>query len=184
MLKVDGHYNVGVAFPGSVVEIDVATWEKALSVNLTGALIAGRAVAPQMIKQKSGSIINISSISGLRILAGLSYVSYPTSKAALNQLTKVMAVELGQHGIRCNTLVPGFINTPMVEQAVLKSLSQGNESMSLQQYLDKRSDRIPLKYWGSAWDIAHAAVFLASDESRYITGIELLVDGGATLLAG
>jgi len=56
--------------------------------------------------------------------------------------------------------------------------------MSLQQYLDKRSDRIPLKYWGSAWDIAHAAVFLASDESRYITGIELLVDGGATLLAG
>jgi NAD(P)-dependent dehydrogenase (short-subunit alcohol dehydrogenase family) len=178
------HNNVGVAIPGGALAIDIGEWRRALEVNLTSALLTSRHAALYMPEKSGGSIINVSSISGVRVLVDLSYISYPVSKAALNHMTKVMAVELGPRNIRCNTIVPGFLHTPMVEHSVLASTNAKRERPSLAEYMAQRAPRIPLGRWGDAWDVANAAVFLASDESRYITGIDLIVDGGATLLGG
>jgi NAD(P)-dependent dehydrogenase (short-subunit alcohol dehydrogenase family) len=178
------HNNVGVACPGGTLTVDVSEWDRALRINLTSALLTSRGAIPHMLRRGTGSIINVSSISGLRVLSGLSYISYPASKAALAHLTRVMAVEFGGKGIRVNTIVPGFILTPMVEHSVLSSIDREGGQNDLDGYLEKRVARIPMGHWGDAWDVAQAAVFLASDESRYVTGTELVVDGGATLVAG
>jgi NAD(P)-dependent dehydrogenase (short-subunit alcohol dehydrogenase family) len=177
------HNNVGVATPGGTLDVDMDDWNRAFNVNLSGIVHACKAAVPYMARRKSGSIINVSSISSLRVLSGLSYIAYPSSKAALNHLTRVMAVEFAPDQVRCNAILPGFIHTPMVEHSVLASLSKGNPK-TLDEYLLERTARIPMARWGDAWDVANAAVFLASDESRYITGLELVVDGGATLVAG
>ena len=176
------HHNVGIAVPGGVMTVGLADWDRAFRVNLTSVLLAARAAAPHMAAQGAGSIIATSSISGLRVTSGLSFVSYPSSKAALNHLVRAMAVELAKDGIRCNLVVPGFIHTPMVEHAVLAS--QQDPQGTLTDYLQRRLERIPLGRWGEAWDVAKAALFLASDDSRYITGLEMVVDGGASLLTG
>ncbi|RZL90625.1 MAG: SDR family oxidoreductase [Variovorax sp.] len=176
------HHNVGIAVPGGVMTVGLADWDRAFRVNLTSVLLAARAAAPHMAAQGGGSIVATSSISGLRVTSGLSFVSYPSSKAALNHLVRAMAVELAKDGIRCNLVVPGFIHTPMVEHSVLAS--QQDPQGTLTDYLQRRLERIPLGRWGEAWDVAKAALFLASDDSRYITGLEMVVDGGASLLTG
>lgn len=176
------HNNVGVARPGGVLAVDMDDWRRAFDVNLGSALLAARLAVPHM--PAGSSIINVSSISGSRVIAGLDYVSYPASKAALNHLSRVMAVEFGPRGIRCNVVVPGFMLTPMVANSVLAATAGEGEPLTLEGYLALRAPRIPLGHWGAAWDVANAALFLASDESRYVTGIELVVDGGATLMTG
>ena len=179
------HNNVGITVTGGPEDLRLEDWDRALKVNLTSVFLLCRAVLPAMAERRSGSIVNVSSISSLRWLRGLSYISYPVSKAALNAFTRVVAAQYGPQGIRCNAILPGFIMTPMVERSVLSATAaSGAEPLSLDDYAARRAANIPLGFWGDAWDVARAALFLASDESKYITGVELVVDGGATLLTG
>lgn len=172
------HNNVGIIAPGDPVDVQEEAWNRAMSINLGGVLNTCRYVLPYMIEQGSGSIINISSISSIRDL-GPAYIAYPTSKAAINQFSKVVASHYGRYGIRCNAILPGFIRTPMVESQVIAALQGNTEGpKTIDEYYAFRAKQIPLRRMGEPGDIANAALFLASDESRYITGIELVVDGG------
>ena len=179
------HNNVGIARPGGPEDLSGAEWDRVFEVNAKSMFLTCKHVLPHMVAQRGGSIVNVSTISSNRVLRGLSYVAYPTSKAAVNQLTKVIAATYGRHGIRCNAILPGFMLTPMVERSVLGAvIGPDGAPLSLEDYLARRTANIPLGAWGDAWDTARAALFLASEDARYITGIELVVDGGATLLCG
>ncbi|WP_198384257.1 SDR family NAD(P)-dependent oxidoreductase [Roseomonas sp. KE2513] len=174
------HNNIGVAIAGAAESVSAEDFERGFRLNVTTALLAIQAAIPAFRRRGGGAIVNIASLSGVRVMEGLSYVAYPVAKAALSQLTRVVAANHGPDNIRCNAILPGFIQTPMVERAVLRAAG----GMSLDAYLAKRSAAIPLGRWGEARDVAMAAVFLASDEARYVTGVELLIDGGASLLTG
>lgn len=176
------HNNVGIVASGGAVEQSEEIWDKVIAVNLKSMFLTCKNVIPIMQEQKSGSIINLSSISSLRYM-GINYVSYPTTKAAINQFTKVTAGQYGPWNIRVNAILPGFSRTPMVDHAVVKIVQEGTDpDMTIEKYYAWREKKIPLRRWGDAWDIAKAAVFLASDESAYVTGLELVVDGGASLM--
>ncbi|NNE86036.1 MAG: SDR family oxidoreductase [Alphaproteobacteria bacterium] len=176
------HNNVGIVAPGGVVEQSEEDWDRVVAVNLKSMFLTCKYVIPHMQTQNSGAINNLSSISGLRYL-GIDYVSYPTTKAAINQFTKVTAAQYGPWNIRVNSILPGFNRTPMVDHAVVEMLKRGtNTDMTVDKYIEWREAKIPLRRWGDAWDIAKAAVFLASDDASYITGLEMVVDGGTTLV--
>jgi NAD(P)-dependent dehydrogenase (short-subunit alcohol dehydrogenase family) len=128
-------------------------------------------VLPVMEAQGSGSIINVSSLASIR-WTGYTYSSYYASKAAVNGFTRGIALQYAHVGIRANAILPGLMDTPHIYQTI--SSYHG----SVEDMVAARHAAVPMKRMGDAWDIAHAAVFLASDESRYITGIELSVDGG------
>jgi len=183
------HNNVGILAHGGAVEHTLADWDRVLAVNLTSVFLGCKYAIPQMIANGGGSIITLSSISSNRYL-GINYVSYPVTKAAINQFTKVTAAQYGRHNIRVNAILPGFIRTPMVELTVVDAfkgqgqLDAAARDRTITEYLAKRNAQIPLGRWGEGWDVAKAALFLASDDSAYISGIELPVDGGAaTMLA-
>jgi NAD(P)-dependent dehydrogenase (short-subunit alcohol dehydrogenase family) len=130
-----------------------------------------------MVKQGGGSIINISSIASLRHV-GISYVSYGTSKAAMNQMTRTTAVEFAPQHVRVNAILPGLMKTPMVEHSA--GLAASYAKGDVEAMWRARDAQVPMGHMGEAWDVANAALFLASDEARYVTGIELVVDGGLT----
>lgn len=170
--------NVGIAEVGGVVEISEQEWDRVMNVNLKSAFLAMKHVIPLMEKQGGGSIINISSIAAIRY-TGVPYATYYASKAALSHLTRTTAVEYAAKKIRVNAILPGLMETPMVEHAagLAKSYAKGD----VEEMWRVRAKQVPMGFGGDAWDVAYAAVFLASEESRYITGIELVVDGGITL---
>ena len=173
--------NVGIAEMGSVVDVTEASWDRVFAVNLKSAYLAMKHVIPVMVSQGGGSIINISSIASIRHL-GLSYVSYGTTKAAMNQMTRTTAVEFAPKHVRVNAILPGLMKTPMVEHSA--GLAQSYAKGDVEAMWRARDAQVPMGHMGEAWDVANAALFLASDESRYITGIELVVDGGITCKAG
>lgn len=170
--------NVGIAEVGSVVEVAEADWDRVFAVNLKSAYLAMKHVIPVMAKQGGGSIINISSIASIRHL-GISYVTYATTKAAMNQMTRTTAVEFAPQNIRVNAVLPGLMKTPMVEHSA--GLAASYAKGDVEAMWRARDKQVPMGHMGEAWDVANAALFLASDESRYVTGIELVVDGGLTL---
>ncbi len=170
--------NVGIAEMGSVVEVAEADWDRVFAVNLKSAFLAMKHVIPVMARQGGGSIINISSIASVRHL-GLSYVTYATTKAALNQMTRTTAVEYAPRNIRVNAILPGLMKTPMVEHSA--GLAASYAGGDVEAMWRARDAQVPMGHMGDAWDVANAALYLASDESKYVTGIELVVDGGITL---
>jgi NAD(P)-dependent dehydrogenase (short-subunit alcohol dehydrogenase family) len=173
--------NVGIAEMGSVVEVTEAEWDRVFAVNLKSAFLAMKHVIPVMEKQGGGSIINISSIASIRHL-GISYVSYGTSKAAMNMMTKTTAVEFAAKHIRVNVILPGLMKTPMVQHSA--GLAASYAAGDVEAMWRARDAQVPMGHMGDAWDVANAALFLASDESKYVTGLELIVDGGITVKAG
>jgi len=170
--------NVGIAEVGSVVEVAEADWDRVFAINLKSAYLAMKHVIPVMVQQGGGSIINISSIASIRHL-GVSYVTYATTKAAMNQMTRTTAVEFAPQRVRVNAILPGLMKTPMVEHSA--GLAASYAKGDIEAMWRRRDAQVPMAHMGEAWDVANAALFLASDESRYVTGIELVVDGGITL---
>ncbi|GII22868.1 dehydrogenase [Planosporangium mesophilum] len=167
--------NVGGSRPGGPTQLTEEAWAAQLDVNLTTAYLTCRHVLPVMQEQRSGAIVNIASTSGLR-WTGSAQVGYAAAKAAVIQLSRVVAVQYAPDGIRVNTVVPGQLHTPMVEARLAHQRAGGDVTALLEQ----RLARIPLGFAGDGRDTAYAALFLASDEARFVTGTEIVVDGGMT----
>ena len=167
--------NVGGSAPGGAAELSEEGWDRQLDYNLTTVFLACKHVLPIMVRQSCGAIVNTASTSGLR-WSGSPQVGYAASKAGVIQFSRVTAVQYAKHGIRVNTVVPGQMHTPMVEARLAKQRAGGDVEALLKQ----RVARIPLGFMGDGRDTAHAALFLASDEARFITGTEIVVDGGMT----
>jgi NAD(P)-dependent dehydrogenase (short-subunit alcohol dehydrogenase family) len=168
--------NVGVPAPGGPVEMSEEVWDAQVDVNLKSVFLGCKHVLPVMERQGSGVIINIASSAGLR-WTGATQVAYAATKAAVIQLSRVVAVQYASRGIRVNTVVPGQLHTPMVEASLAKQQSGGD----VEALVKRRLQRIPLGFAGDGRDTANAALFLASDEARFITGAEIVVDGGMTV---
>jgi NAD(P)-dependent dehydrogenase (short-subunit alcohol dehydrogenase family) len=165
------HNNVGINLPGGAVEASEESWRRVIDVNLTSVFLTCKAVLPIMEAQGAGAIINISSLAAIR-WTGYPYISYSASKAAVGQFTRAVAVEYAARGIRANAILPGILDTPHVYRQIA-GYHGGVEEMRA-----KRAAVVPMKRQGDGWDVAWAAVFLASDEAKFITGVELPVDGG------
>lgn len=170
--------NVGIAEVGGVVEVSEAVWDRVFAVNLKSCFLAMKHVIPIMERQGGGSIVNISSVASIRYV-GIVYASYYASKAAMNHLTRTTAAQYAAKNIRVNAILPGLMKTPMVEKSAGLARSYGEGDVEAM--WRARDAQVPMGHMGDAWDVANAALFLASDESRYVTGIELIVDGGLTL---
>lgn len=168
--------NVGVPAAGGPVEMSEEVWDAQVDVNLTSVFLGCKHVLPVMARQGGGAIINIASSAGLR-WTGAAQVAYAATKAAVIQLSRVVAVQYASKGIRVNTVVPGQLHTPMVEAHLATQQARGD----VQALLKRRLERIPLGFAGDGRDTANAVLFLASDEARFITGAEIVVDGGMTI---
>ena len=165
--------NVGGSAAGGPVEMSEEVWDAQVDSNLKSVFLTCKYVLPIMEKQKKGAIVNIASSSGLR-WTGSAQVAYAATKAGVLQLSKVVAVQYAGKGIRVNCVVPGQLHTPMVETRLAKQRTGGD----VEALLKKRLSRIPAGFAGDGRDTANAAVFLASDEARFITATEIIVDGG------
>jgi NAD(P)-dependent dehydrogenase (short-subunit alcohol dehydrogenase family) len=158
-------------------KIDEAAFDRIVNVNLKGTMLMTRAVLPVMREQGKGAIVNISSLASI---AGGIQIAYEVSKAAVNRLTTSVAQSNARYGIRCNAILPGLMDTPMAVAGIAQASGQDQEAVR-----QARNARVPLGgKMGTAWDTANAALFLASDESQFITGVLLPVDGGMSVRIG
>ncbi len=167
------HNNVGTTIMGGPVELTEAQWDIVLDVNLKSAFLTCKHVLPAMIRQGKGVIINISSMAAIRY-SGYPYAAYYAAKAGVNQFTVGLAIQYAKQGIRANAIMPGLMNTPLIYQQISGQYADAAAMAKA------RDDACPMGRMGTGWDIAKAAVFLASDEASYITGVCLPVDGGIT----
>ena len=164
--------NVGLSQPGGPVDMSEEVWDQQIQVNLKGAFLACKHVIPIMQRQGGGAVVNVSSVAGLRYI-GKPQVAYATAKAGLLQFTRTTAVIHAQQNIRLNCVVPGLMHTPLIEGLAAKYW--GGDTAG---FVAHRNAQAPMGRMGDGWDVAHAVLFLTADESRYITGAELVVDGG------
>ncbi len=159
--------NVGVGGPaGNAVEVDIEAWDQALRINVSSMMLMAKYAIPHMRRQGAGSIVNIASVAGL--IGGTPALLYPTSKGAVVNMTRAMAAHHGIEGIRVNCVAPGMVHTPMVADRMTPEVREQRRRRSL------------LHTEGSGWDVGHAVAYLASDEARWVTGVILPVDAGAT----
>jgi NAD(P)-dependent dehydrogenase (short-subunit alcohol dehydrogenase family) len=166
------HNNVGVGTLGGPVELSEAEWDRVMSVNLKAMFLTCKHVLPHMEQQGSGAIINISSMAAVRF-APYPMLPYSASKAGVNALTRSIAMQYAARGIRANAIMPGLIRTPMAIEGIVAALGIDKEKL-----IRMRDAAVPMGHMGEAWDVAYAALFLASDEAKYVTGVVLPVDGG------
>jgi NAD(P)-dependent dehydrogenase (short-subunit alcohol dehydrogenase family) len=158
--------NVGISGPGSVTDVEEEFWDTVIDVNLKSVMLTSKHAIPQMIDAGGGSIINLSSIVGLRAGSGRPSHPYAASKGGIIGLSNSMAVHYGRNNVRVNCIAPGHVRSPMVARHTSEEM------------LDLRRRAGPLGTEGTAWDVAWAAVFLASEEARWISGVTLPVDAG------
>lgn len=170
------HNNVGTTIMGGPVELSEAQWDTVLNVNLRGAFLTCKHVLPAMVRQGRGAIVNISSVAAIRY-TGYPYSAYYAAKAGVNQFTVGLALQYARQGIRANAIMPGLMNTPLIHQQIS---GQYEDAAAM---VRARDEACPMGHMGTGWDIAAAAVFLASDEAKYVTGVCLPVDGGLTCRA-
>ena len=169
------HNNVGGSLPGGPVEMEEADWNSQLQLNLTSAFLTCKHVLPVMESHGRGAIVNVSSVAALRHL-GRDMVAYESAKAALIQFTRAVALKYARQGIRANCVVPGLMYTPLVAVRIAQQYGGGD----VEKTVEARHAACPMGHMGDAWDVAHAALYLASDEAKYVTATEILVDGGLT----
>lgn len=168
------HSNAAANTPGGAVEITEDDWERVFDVNIKAAYLACKAVIPVMQRQGGGAIVHVGSIAGLA-WTGVPILAYQSSKAALHHLTRMVAVQHAADNIRSNCVVPGLIDGPRIYGTVLGLYGGDVEKMR-----EARSRAVPMRRMGQVWEVANAALFLASDEASYVTGVLLPVDGGIT----
>jgi NAD(P)-dependent dehydrogenase (short-subunit alcohol dehydrogenase family) len=169
------HNNVGIEIEGDPVTTTEEDWDRVHAVNLKSVFMMCKYAIPHMERQGGGVIINVSSVASIR-WSPVPYFSYHSSKAALNHVTRVIARQYAGKNIRCNVILLGMIDTPHIRTYYRKLPRE-----QVEEIMRRRDAACPMGRQGTAWDAAHAALFLASDEARYITGAELVVDGGLTL---
>ncbi|WP_146553298.1 MULTISPECIES: glucose 1-dehydrogenase [Rummeliibacillus] len=167
--------NAGIEITTPIHEMSIEEWNKLISVNLTGVFLCSKHVLKQMIKNKKGNIINTCSVGGLVAWPGIP--AYNASKGGVLQLTKSLAIEYAKYNIRVNCVCPGVIDTPLNEKSFLQ-----NNVGTLEEIKKQKSKLNPIGRLGTVKDIANAMVFLASDESSFMTGSTLTVDGGYTAI--
>ena len=168
------HNNVGIVQVGGPVDTTEEDWDRVHAINLKSMFLTCKYVIPHMEEQGGGAIVNIASIGGIRWI-GYPCLAYYATKAAILGLTQAIAVQYARKNIRANSILPGLMNTPMIVEP-LKETYGGD----LQKMIEVRDKQCPLGKMGDAWDVAHAALYLASDEAKYVTGAQLVVDGGIT----
>ena len=165
------HNNVGITSQGGPVETGEDVWDRVMTVNVKSMFLTCKAVLPHMEARGRGAIINIGALGGVR-WTGYAYCAYAASKGAVNSFTQSVALQYAAKGIRANCILPGVMDTPHIYQQI-SGFYQNTQEM-----VEARNKLSPTGRMGDGWDVAHAAVFLASDEARYINGVELFVDGG------
>ena len=165
------HNNVGITHMGDVIEASEQSWRRVIDTNLTSAFLTCKHVLPVMLARQRGAIVNVSSLASIQVNS-YPYVSYYAAKAGLNHFTRAIAVQYAARGVRANAVLPGVIDTPLVRTQIAGRY-ESTEAM-----MTARHAASPMGRMGDAWDVARAALFLASDEAAYITGVCLPVDGG------
>ena len=173
--------NVGKSALGDPATMSEDVWNSQIDLNLKSVYLACHHVLPVMERQGDGRVVSISSIAGLRYI-GKPQIGYSATKAAIVQTMKATAVMYASRGVRLNTVVPGLMYTPYTEE--LAERYGASEPETKKAYMKTRKSQVPMEKMGDAWDVAHAVLFLVSDEAKYITGTELLVDGGITASTG
>ncbi len=174
--RIDVLYNnVGIEHRGGVIDTPEDAWDRVHDVNLKSVFLTCKEVVPIMIEQGGGSIVNVSSTASLR-WGPVEYISYHSSKAGLNHMSRIMARQYAPHRVRCNVILPGMIDTPHI-----RVLFKDKTAQELEAILAERNARCPMGRQGTSWEIANAAVFLASDEASYVSGVLLPVDGALSV---
>jgi NAD(P)-dependent dehydrogenase (short-subunit alcohol dehydrogenase family) len=168
--------NVGLSLPGDPATMSEDTWDSQMDTNLKSAFLCCKAVLPIMEAQGKGAIVSIASTAGIRY-TGKAQAGYAAAKAGLIQFSKVVAIDYARRGVRLNCVLPGLMNTPLVEK-IARDFASAETGMDREAFFRRRHEQVPIGHMGEAWDVANAALFLASDEAKYITGTEILVDGG------
>lgn len=169
------HNNVGIVVVGGPVETSEETWDRVMAVNLKSMFLTCKYVIPYMEKQGGGVIINISSIAAIRY-TGVPYITYYTSKAGILGFTMGIALQYASKNIRANCILPGLMHTPFIVEPLKEVYGEGD----VEKMIEVRNKQCPTGKMGEAWDVAYAALYLASDEAKYVTGVQLIVDGGIT----
>ena len=168
--------NVGGSAPGDPVTMSEEVWDAQMDQNLKSVFLGCKHVIPVMLEKGRGAIVNLSSVAAYRMSEDRAHVAYSATKLGIVGFSKSVAISYAKKGIRCNTVVPGLMHTPLVEHRLAKTIAGGDVAA----LVAKRNAQVPLGKMGDAWDVAHAVLFLVSEEARHITGSEIFVDGGIT----
>jgi NAD(P)-dependent dehydrogenase (short-subunit alcohol dehydrogenase family) len=172
------HNNVGIGLLGGLTDTSEADWDRVMAVNMKGMFLMCKQVVPVLADayREDGrvrAIVNIGAVAGMR-WTGIPMIAYSVSKGAIEPLTRSIALEYARRGVRCNSVLPGLMNTPFIVEPMTEAYGHGD----MDRMIEVRNEQVPMGRMGTAWDVAHAALFLASDEAAYITGQALVVDGG------
>jgi len=169
------HNNVGIVVLGGPVETSEETWDRVMAINLKSMFLTCKYTLPHMERQGGGVIINIASVAAIRY-TNIPYITYYASKAGILGLTQGIALQYAGKNIRANCILPGLMDTPLIREPLKDFYAAGD----VEKMIEIRNKQCPTGKMGDAWDVAHAALFLASDEAKYINGAQLIVDGGLT----